>query len=89
MPQMNFDLEDGQEPVSFLLSSADSERFMAFMADCTDAIKRRDELIEDRDRLRRNRDMYKDQSARQAKELHALRIDNRDLRREVAAWRGA
>ena len=36
MPQMNFDLEDGQEPVSFLLSSADSERFMAFMAHIVD-----------------------------------------------------
>jgi len=89
VPQMTFDLDDGQEPVSFVLSKADGDRFIAFMADCTDAIKRRDELIEDCDRLRRNRDMYKDQSAQQAEELHALRIDNRDLHREVAAWRGA
>ena len=45
MPQMNFDLEDGQEPVSFMISNADSERFMAFMADCTDAIRERRELL--------------------------------------------
>lgn len=51
MPQMNFDLEDGQEPVSFLLSKADSERFMAFMADCTDAIKERQELLSVQERL--------------------------------------
>jgi len=89
MPQMNFDLEDGQDPVSFVLSKADGDRFMAFMEDCTDAIKRRDELTEECDQLRRNRDMYKGQVERQAEELEALRIDNRDLRREVAAWRGA
>lgn len=47
MPQMNFDLEDGQEPVSFPLSNADSERFMAFMADCTDAIKERQGLLDE------------------------------------------
>lgn len=46
MPQMNFDLEDGQEPVSFALSKADGERFMAFMADCNDAIKERQELLD-------------------------------------------
>lgn len=46
MPQMNFDLEDGQELVSFMLSNADSERFMAFMADCNDAIKERQELLD-------------------------------------------
>jgi hypothetical protein len=47
MPQMNFDLEDGQDPVSFVLSKADGDRFMAFMEDCTDAIKRRDQLVEE------------------------------------------
>lgn len=46
-------------------------------------------VVQERDRLRRNRDMYKGQAERQAEELEALRIDNRDLRREVAAWRGA
>ena len=47
MPQMNFDLEDGQDPVSFVLSKADGDRFIAFMEDCTDAIKRRDQLVEE------------------------------------------
>ncbi|MCW6036803.1 hypothetical protein K4A83_11095 [Spirulina subsalsa FACHB-351] len=47
MPQMNFDLEDGQGPVSFVLSKADGDRFMAFMEECTDAIKRRDQLTEE------------------------------------------
>lgn len=47
MPQMNFDLEDGQDPVSFVLSKADGDRFIAFMEDCTDAIRRRDQLVEE------------------------------------------
>lgn len=47
MPLMNFDLEDDQEPVSFMLSTADSERFMAFMADCTDAIQERQGLLDE------------------------------------------
>tara|TARA_Y100000782_G_scaffold47771_1_gene53493 strand:+ start:2161 stop:2421 length:261 start_codon:yes stop_codon:yes gene_type:complete len=46
-------------------------------------------VVQERDQLRRNRDMYKGQVERQAEELEALRIDNRDLRREVASWRGA
>ena len=37
MPIMNFDLEDGQPPVSFSLRSVDAERFMAFMNDCNKA----------------------------------------------------
>ena len=69
MPQMNFDLEDGQDPVSFVLSKADADRFISFMADCTDAIKRRDELTEECDQLRRNRDMYQGQVERQASQL--------------------
>jgi hypothetical protein len=36
---MNFDLEDGLPPVSFTLKPADCQRFMEFMAECTDAIK--------------------------------------------------
>lgn len=51
MPQMTFDLEDGQEPVSFALSNADSQRFMDFMADCTDAIKERQEMLSAQERL--------------------------------------
>lgn len=51
MPQMTFDLEDGQEPVSFALSNADSKRFMDFMADCTDAIRERQELLSSQERL--------------------------------------
>ena len=70
---MNFDLEDGQDPVSFVLSKADADRFISFMADCTDAIKRRDELTEECDQLRRNRDMYKGQADRQANALLDLR----------------
>jgi hypothetical protein len=31
---MRFDLEDGQEPVSFSLNPEDAERFVKFMAEC-------------------------------------------------------
>jgi hypothetical protein len=34
MPVMNFDLQDGEPQVSFVLKPADAERFMAFMAEC-------------------------------------------------------
>ncbi len=34
MPLINFDLEDGKKPVSFTLTGEDSDRFMAFMAEC-------------------------------------------------------
>jgi hypothetical protein len=46
MPQMTFDLEDGQEPVSFSLSAADGKRFQAFMADCHDAVSDRKGLLD-------------------------------------------
>jgi hypothetical protein len=45
MPLMNFDLEDGLEPVSFTLKLGDAERFMAFMAECNGYMKQRDELV--------------------------------------------
>ncbi|AFJ01975.1 hypothetical protein Q7C_806 [Methylophaga frappieri] len=38
MTQMNFDLEDGLPPVSFVLKPNDAERFAKFMADCTAVI---------------------------------------------------
>lgn len=44
MPLFEFDLEDGKKPVSFNLKAADTERFMAFMAECSAADKKRDEL---------------------------------------------
>lgn len=34
MPVMNFDLEDGQPPVSFSLKPQDCERMVAFMNEC-------------------------------------------------------
>jgi len=34
MPLMNFDLEDGNKPVSFNLNVEDSIRFMKFMEEC-------------------------------------------------------
>lgn len=40
MPRMNFDLEDGLPRVSFDLTPDDAERFCAFMAECTQALKR-------------------------------------------------
>lgn len=46
------------------------------------------ELQLDFARVERNRDMYREQVERQAAELEHLRKDNRDLRREVVAWRG-
>jgi len=36
MPQMNFDLEDGEPPVSFPLNQANCVRFVAFMRECED-----------------------------------------------------
>lgn len=36
MPVMNFDLEDGLDPVSFTLKHEDAERFAAFMQHCFD-----------------------------------------------------
>jgi CHAD domain-containing protein len=102
MPQMNFDLCDDQEPVSVVVSTAAADRLINFMAECTDAITERRELLREQNtqldrieqleeecaRINRNRDMYKDQSARQAEELHALRIAHRDLRNELSGWRG-
>ena len=32
MPHINIDLEDGLEPVSFVMEAGDTERFIAFMA---------------------------------------------------------
>lgn len=45
MPQMNFDLEDGHDPVSFVLKSQDADRFIAFMEDCTEALRRESDLL--------------------------------------------
>lgn len=44
MPQMNFDLEDGQDPVSLSLSPGDAERFQAFIAECNGYLKRAERL---------------------------------------------
>lgn len=39
MPQMNFDLEDGLPPVSFVLKPEDCARFVAFMRRCDEGKK--------------------------------------------------
>lgn len=49
MPQMNFDLEDGKPPVSFVLKPEDCARFVAFMREC-------DEGKKNAERYRRLRD---------------------------------
>lgn len=45
MPHFNFDLMDGKPKVSFVLNGEDSERFVAFMAECHRATEIADEAM--------------------------------------------
>lgn len=45
MPQFNFDLMDGKPKVSFVLHGDDSDRFIAFMAECHRATEIADESM--------------------------------------------
>lgn len=58
MPQMNFDLEDGHDPVGFVLSSRDAQRFIDFMAGCQGYKVERDEWKERAEKAERALEMH-------------------------------
>ncbi len=79
MPVMNFDLEDGLDPVSFTLKHEDAERFISFMQHCYD-------LEQTLDSLRRHASEVEDDREALLVKVAQLKEAGDALRHELAQW---